>query len=198
MKEETDSEYWTSRWEEGNTGWDIGYVSPPLQNYFDQIGRRSIKILIPGAGNAYEAEYLHQKGFTDVTVLDISKHPLVEFSTRNPTFPKSHLVQADFFDHEAKYDLIFEQTFFSAINPSTRERYVSKMFDLLSENGRLVGLLWGIEMNLNSPPYGGSRDEYMALFNEKFEISVLDKCYNSIPQRQGMELFMNLKRVAKS
>lgn len=198
MKKESDNEYWTSRWEDGKTGWDIGHISPPLQNYFDQITNRSSKILIPGAGNGYEAEYLHTKGFTDVTVLDISKYPLEEFSIRNPTFPSSRLINSDFFDHNEHYDLILEQTFFSAIHPSLRKSYADKMYDLLNDGGRLVGLLWGIEMNLDSPPFGGNADEYWKLFMEKFKICTLDKCYNSIPEREGMELFINLKRPSAS
>ena len=84
---EFENQFWTKRYEEERTGWDIGYVSTPLKTYFDQLDDPLAKILIPGAGNAYEAEYLFQKGFKNVYVLDISKTPLKKFSERNPKFP---------------------------------------------------------------------------------------------------------------
>ena len=53
-----DAEYWEERYRAGTTGWDIGSPSTPLKEYIDQLQDPSKKILIPGAGNAYEAEYL--------------------------------------------------------------------------------------------------------------------------------------------
>jgi methyl halide transferase len=50
-------QYWSERYEKSQTGWDVGNVSPALKDYFDQLTDKSISILIPGCGNAYEAEY---------------------------------------------------------------------------------------------------------------------------------------------
>ena len=50
--------YWDDKYADNKTGWDIGYISSPLKSYIDQIKNKEISILIPGAGNAYEAEYL--------------------------------------------------------------------------------------------------------------------------------------------
>jgi hypothetical protein len=44
------------------TGWDLGQVSPPLKAYIDQLTDKNLRILIPGCGNSYEAEYLLEKG----------------------------------------------------------------------------------------------------------------------------------------
>ena len=68
-----DDGYWTERYAEKKTGWDIGNPSTPLKEYIDKLKDTSLKILIPGCGNAYEAEYLLQKGFTDLTLIDISE-----------------------------------------------------------------------------------------------------------------------------
>jgi len=57
------SNYWENRYQNQQTGWDIGEISSPLKAYIDQLEDKSIKILIPGAGNAYEAEYLFLNGF---------------------------------------------------------------------------------------------------------------------------------------
>lgn len=67
-----DGEYWDARYKTEETGWDMGQVSPPLKKYIDQLSDKKIKILIPGCGNTYEAEYLLSNGFTDVNVIDIA------------------------------------------------------------------------------------------------------------------------------
>ena len=76
MNTNSEQAFWTNRYQENRTGWDIGYPSTPLKEYFDQLDNKALKILIPGAGNAYEAEYLWQQGFKNVHVLDISEIPL--------------------------------------------------------------------------------------------------------------------------
>ena len=43
-----EKDFWDKRWEEANTGWDIGYPSTPLKEYIDQLSDKEIDILIPG------------------------------------------------------------------------------------------------------------------------------------------------------
>ena len=45
-----DESYWDNRYKEGSTGWDIGTISTPLKEYFNQLKDTSLKILIPGGG----------------------------------------------------------------------------------------------------------------------------------------------------
>ena len=74
-----DSNSWNQRYISKNTGWDIGHVSTPIKEYIDQISNKNIKILIPGCGNAYEAEYLYQNGFKNIFLVDFSKKALDNF-----------------------------------------------------------------------------------------------------------------------
>ena len=66
------SEFWNKRYLDKETGWDIGYVSTPIKEYFKQVKNKELKILIPGGGNSYEAEFLFNKGFTNTFLLDLS------------------------------------------------------------------------------------------------------------------------------
>ena len=68
----TNKFFWDTQYQEGNIGWDVGSITTPLKAYFDQLTDKSLAILIPGAGNAYEAEYLNKLGFKNITVVDIS------------------------------------------------------------------------------------------------------------------------------
>ncbi|WP_456420780.1 SAM-dependent methyltransferase [Lutibacter sp.] len=184
-----DKSYWEELYNSNRTGWDIGYISTPIKEYIDQLDNIDLHILIPGAGNSYEAEYLHKKGFKNVDVIDIATQPLNNFKKRVPSFPKTNLIQKNFFSHQKKYDLIIEQTFFSSLHPTHREKYVHKMHDLLSQKGKLVGIFFDVQFSKEGPPYGGSLNEYLLLFSSFFTIRVLDKCYNSIKPRFGRELF---------
>lgn len=184
-----DSNYWNERYLKNDFPWDIGYASTPLVNYFSQIKDKSKKILIPGAGNAHEAAWLFDNGFLNVYVLDIAAEPIKKFSEKFPQFPKNQLILSDFFEHNEQYDLIIEQTFFCALIPDLREKYALKMKKLLAENGKLVGLLFNAELNIDRPPFGGFKSEYERLFSTLFKLKVLEKCYNSIGPRDGKELF---------
>lgn len=189
-----DEKYWSERYKLGLIGWDIGYPSSPLVQYLDQIENKSICILIPGAGNAYEADYAFRNGFLNVHVLDISKEPLDRFRVRFPDFPNENLHHQNFFDVRNTYDLILEQTFFCALDPNLREDYSRKMHELLNPDGILAGVLFDRIFDSKGPPFGGNREEYLTYFNGKFEIKTFERCYNSIPQRVNSELFIQLKK----
>lgn len=187
---ELNSENWNRRYQNNDTGWDIGFVSTPIKDYIDQLENKSLKILIPGCGNAYEAEYLHKQGFTNVYVIDIAQGALKNLKKRCPHFQEEQLICGDFFDHSNNYDLIIEQTFFCAIDPKLRQGYVKKMKELLKPKGKLVGLLFNAPLNTDRPPFGGDKKEYLRLFKNYFNSVKINDSFNSIPSRQGREFFI--------
>lgn len=188
-----DEQYWTERYDTGKDGWDIGYVSTPIKEYIDQLTNKDIKILIPGAGNSHEAEYIHNQGFTNLYVCDLSTAPLVNLKKRVPDFPEDQLIHGNFFEIQDQFDLVLEQTFFCALNPSLREDYIEQMSKIIKPTGNLVGLLFGKEFDREGPPFGGIIDDYKVLFYEKFDIKVMAPCTNSIESRMGTELFINIR-----
>ncbi len=184
-----DKHFWSAQYQNHKTGWDIGYVAPPIKEYIDQLHDKHISILIPGAGNAYEAEYLFRRGFTGVFVLDYAEEPIRNFLARVPGFPEEHIIREDFFAHKGQYDLIIEQTFFSSLPPGYRDKYARKMHRLLKKNGKLAGLLFQIDFPGDFPPFGGNKEAYNALFSKYFDIAVMETAYNSIKPRRSNELF---------
>ena len=159
METRFDKAFWESKYSIEETGWDIGYASTPLTTYFDQLTNKEIRILIPGGGNCYEAEYLFEQGFKNIFVIDIAEQPLKNLKKRFPNFPDNHLIKDDFFSHQEKYDLIVEQTFFCALDPVLRKKYVKKMVALLTEKGKVAGLIFDFELTEEGPPFGGSSEE---------------------------------------
>lgn len=184
--------YWEQRYCAQDTGWDLGRISTPLKTYIDGLTDFDQKILIPGAGNGHEAIYLHNKGFRQVYVLDWSSSALSNIQQECLNFPKEHLICSDFFEHQQQYDLILEQTFFCALTPDLRPQYAAHMASLLKPKGRLVGLLFDAPLNNDVPPFGGTKHEYLDYFRPYFALDTFEPCYNSIPQRLGRELFINL------
>ncbi len=184
-------EHWSDRYRKGNTGWDIGYVSTPIKEFADSLEDKDIRILVPGAGNGYEVEYLHQMGFSRVYVLDIAPEPLENLMERVPEFPEDRLIRSDFFDYgAATYDLIIEQTFFCALPPERRPDYARHMHELLAESGLLAGLWFNFPLDLHGgPPYGGDEQEYMSYLLPWFEVRQWGIALNSIPPRLGREYF---------
>lgn len=192
-----DAEYWNKRYTSAETHWDMGKVSPPLQAYFDQLTDKNIAILIPGCGNAYEAHYLLNQGFTNVTLIDISAVLIDKlWEQLGVSYEgKVKIINEDFFELKGEYDLIVEQTFFCALDPSLRKEYVHKVHELLKPAGKLAGVLFNREFEgKDEPPFGGTKDEYEKLFSPLFKIKTMEPCYNSITPRAGNELFVIMEK----
>ncbi|MDX1653074.1 MAG: methyltransferase [Brumimicrobium sp.] len=185
--------FWDERYKNNQTGWDLGEVSPPLGDYFDTLWDKSLSILIPGAGNAYEADYLLKKGFNNITVIDISSEVVSGLKKKWEGKKEIQVLRGDFFDLQGKFDLIVEQTFFCALDPDLRNQYVNKVYELLKPDGRLVGVLFDKEFE-DGPPFGGSKDEYKDLFRDRLKICKMETCYNSIKPREGSELWIDLEK----
>ena len=188
--------YWDNRYLHGNTPWTLNCVAPPLKHYFETVNPpKHLKILIPGVGSSKEAVYLLEIGYKNVFVLDISERAIAEFESKYPEFPKEHIIQSNYFDHTEHYDIIVEQTFFCALPPSSRKQYVFHTNQILVVGGKLIGLFFQGESTNEGPPFLASKLEYEELFQEHFKISKLEGCYNSIPPRQGSELFFIFEKT---
>jgi len=189
-----EASYWQSRYENNQAGWDLGTASQPIVEYVNQLTDKNLSILIPGCGNAYEAEYLFKKGFKNVKVIDLASAPLENLKKRVPDFPESQLIQGDFFELNQQFDLIIEQTLFCAIDPVLRAEYVKKASEILKPNGKFVGLLFNREFE-SGPPFGGNKDEYLRYFSTCFQNIEMEICHNSVAPRSGTELFFIAKGI---
>ncbi|MDB3905433.1 TPMT family class I SAM-dependent methyltransferase [Crocinitomicaceae bacterium] len=182
-----ESTYWSKRYQNEETGWDLGEASGPLIQLFKGFKNKNAKILIPGCGNAYEAEYLFNEGYKNIYIIDIAPEPLDDFMKRSPNFPSKQIILGDFFNHHGEYDIIVEQTFFCAINPKMRPIYVDKCHEILNNKGRIIGVLFNREFD-GGPPYGGNIKEYESLFKLKFSKVNFKHSRHSIKPRKKSEI----------
>lgn len=185
-------EFWNNKYLNQEDGWDLGMISPALKVYIDQLTDKSIKILIPGAGRSYEAEYLYDNGFKNVSVVDISPFAVEELKKRVPQIPKEQIICEDFFQLKGQFDLIIEQTFFCAIDPTLRENYAQHCSKLLKSGGKIAGLMFNFPLTEKGPPFGGNIEEYQSLFNKDFTIEIMEPSTKSIDKRTGRELFIKI------
>ncbi len=196
------SEYWSSRYRTGQMGWDLGGVSPPLKHCIDvwkSEAKEGRAVLLPGCGNAYEANYLLDQEFQNVTVVDIAEPALESIrqrlSQQSPEHLKHiHLLHSDFFQVQGTFDLVLEQTFFCALNPSLRPEYARKMHSLLGPEGELAGVFFDAPMYDHRPPFGGSAEEYRDLLEPYFDFLTWESCQVSHPGRQGTELLFRIRK----
>jgi len=192
----TNNVIWNDLYEKGDTGWDVGTVSKPLEEYFNQLENKDLRVLIPGCGYGHEVAYLHSRlGFKNITVVDISEIAISKLKEKIPEMDPKNLICGDFFSLKGNFDLIIEQTFFCAIRPWRRWEYASKMSELLKPGGKLVGLLFSESFDRKGPPFGGSKEEYKRYFSYGWNFKTLEECYNSIPPRAGRELFFILEKI---
>jgi hypothetical protein len=191
---DTERAFWDDKWAAGATGWDLsGTISEEFLNYFNSITNKSASILIPGCGNAYEAEYLLNQGFKNITLIDISPTLTRALCEKFGNNPNVRVVEGDFFEFKGQFDYIIEQTFFCAIPPAMRNKYVQKMRDLLGENSELAGLLFNRDFE-GGPPFSGSVDEYKKVFPENgLEFIELRHADKSISARKGTEVFFRAR-----
>jgi methyl halide transferase len=187
---ELNDAYWNARWQNGETGWDIGYAAPAITEYMNQQTNKRLSILIPGCGNAYEAGWLAGNGFANITLIDIAPEAVTNLKKKFAGETKIKIICGDFFEHTGNYDLVIEQTFFCALQPEQRNAYVQKTASLLNGNGKIAGLLFNRAFEKEGPPFGGTVEEYRLVFEPYFNIQALETCYNSIPSRKGNELFI--------
>jgi sulfatase maturation enzyme AslB (radical SAM superfamily) len=68
-----------------------------LKKFFDSLPNKNASILIPGCGNAYEAEYLLNQGFSNVTLIDIAPTLVRNLKSKFRGNPSIQVLEGDFF-----------------------------------------------------------------------------------------------------
>ena len=195
MKENNlDYSFWNLRYQNNQTGWDLGQVSEPIKKWFENQENKKINVLIPGAGKGYEVKYGFENGFENIFYMDFSSRAGDLFKETCPEFPKGQILVGDFFSLKKPlfFDVIIEQTFFCAIDPVLRPNYVEKTNEILKENGKIIGLLFNREFDASGPPFGGTEKEYRLLFKSKFNFKKFENSLLSSLPRKEYEFWIEL------
>ena len=191
--------FWDSKYQNNDTGWDIGEATPIFINWSKSLEFNQ-KILVPGAGNGHDALYLASLNH-EVYALDFSKNAINNI--KNQASEKSIIINTickDFFNLHKTYnnyfDVILEYTFFCAIPINKRSDYIKKIYNLLKSNGIFVGILLPVNKPLSQggPPYGINIKRTISDFKKYFNILEINKSPISIPPRKDNEVFIVLSK----
>lgn len=203
-EKDPDADFWAELYRTGDTGWDQGGPSPGLVDFLNKdlgpgraVPFRSGRALVPGCGRGHDARALAAAGFT-VIGLDVVKEAVEEAARMAGVegLKTIRFAQADFLDLPNRlrgpFDLIFENTFFCAIDPDHRDQYVEAAANLLTPGGFLLGVFYNIQPE-TGPPFGATREELLDRFGQHFT-PILDRVPRSIPRREGKEILMLWQR----
>lgn len=192
-EEEVGPEFWAGRYQAGETRWDHGEASPGLVDFLKTQSYRPGMVLVPGCGRGHDARALAKAGF-DVVGLDVVPQAVEEARklAQADGLVSIRFEQGNFFDLppslRGPYDWFFEHTFFCAIDPVLRDRYVETAAGLIKPGGHLLGVFYHIQPE-TGPPFGTTREELLERFTSMFSLQ-----YECVPRsyesRKGKELLM--------
>ncbi len=190
-------EFWAARYVAKDTDWDRGAPSPGLVDYLATRPVPPGKVLVPGCGRGHDVRFLARNGFhvTGLDVAPIAVHDARQLAAAE-SLPHARFEQQDFFNLtdplRGPYDGMFEHTFFCAIDPDLRDRYVAVAAAVIRPGGWLLGVFYNIQPE-SGPPFGTTRDELIERFSPSFDLQ-----YETVPRsyegRTGKELLMHWQR----
>ncbi len=184
---------WAQRYQSGDTPWDLGAAHPELlariaaKKLAPAPGRR--RALVGGAGRGHDALALAQAGW-EVTAIDLVDAGAGELAARLAPFGGNFCVE-NALEHvaPAPYDLIFEHTFFCAIEPALRPRWGELVLRSLALDGRLCALVFpvGKPASEGGPPYGTTVTDLVGALGGKFVVGVDEAVRHGVARRTWPE-----------
>ena len=158
---------WEALYQQGDTGWDRGEVSPALRHYLEAGVFEGVKsVLVPGCGRGYEVVELAKRGF-DVTALDLAPSAITYLQQAlKDTGVQAETVCTDMFSYDKPqaFDIVYEQTCLCAIEPAQRQAYADVVYDWLKPSGKLL-LNMMQTGEAGGPPFHCDFMEMKALFS---------------------------------
>jgi len=190
---------WAGRYRSGETPWDLGAAHPELTRRLQggslappASGGRA---LVPGAGRGHDAVALARRGWT-VVALD-----LVESLADDLTDPLSRyggrFVAGDALEFEDEpFDLIWDHTFFCAIDPGDRARWGQRAGELLRPGAAYAALVFpfGKPVAEGGPPHGMSGAHLAEVLGARLEVVEEAEALRKVPARRWGERFFHARR----
>lgn len=188
---------WEAIYQADDAGWDLGEASPALVHLLSraELHKPGARILVPGCGTGHDVVALAAAGYEAIG-MDFAPSAVVAAQQRGDHF---NIIQADALaedngiaDHDL--DLIFEHTFFCALQPPQRTAYAQSFARMLKTNGEV----WALSMRTkftNRQPYDSTPAEYIAIMQDAGFVCVAQEPMEpwSHERRKGRETFIRLR-----
>jgi hypothetical protein len=184
---------WNQAYLERETPWNMNTINPLFEKHSLKLLKESgSEWLIPGAGHGHEITFFESYS-KKVTAFDLSPQAKKEFHDLYPQSSCEYKVE-DFFQSSLKiFDVVVENYFFVALDPSLRQKTIQRIHSLLKNNGFYAGVFF-TRSSQEGPPFGLSEWELRAHIENLFEIKEWIRSPYSHPKRQDMELWVVLQK----
>lgn len=176
---------WDEAWKQQVTPWELGTVSKPLIEYCSKqkIGPNQ-RAFVPGCGSGHDCVYLSRSGYREVVGLDLSPTAIelcTELQRVTNTFNGLKFECGDLFSYNNdRFDFIYDQLVFSAIEPTQRAQWATAMARLLRPQlGRLLTLVFPLAQMTNGK-------KKLSPFGPPYEVTV--NCYEEVLVPLGFRL----------
>lgn len=159
-------EFWQSKYENEEVGWDRGGVHPALVQWIEQGALEPCQIVVPGCGYGHEVLYLVSQGFL-VTAIDYAVNPIERLKKQlDSERHNADLHQVDLFEFQPRgnFDAVYEQTCLCALNPKQWSDYESRIFGWLRQGGQLF-VLFMQTGRPSGPPFDCPVEEMRDIFS---------------------------------
>ncbi len=164
---DTGAQAWETIYQADDAGWDLGEASPALMHLINDklLPEPPQTVLVPGCGTGHDALAFAKAGY-ECIAMDFAPSAIAAAKKRAEdsvfTCIEADALAADNGVADDSVDIIFEHTFFCALQPSQREAYAVALARMIKTHGEV----WALSMRTkftNRQPYDSTPEEYVAL-----------------------------------
>ncbi len=195
--------YWDEAYLNDSDRWTLNSPNPVFVQVLTdkKFYTQGNKILIAGAGKGHDA-VAAAKFDLDVTSIDFSD----EANKRAEEVAAAagltiNFVNEDLFKigerFNSHFDLVYEYVTICAVNPNRRDELLLSLHNSLSENGRLITVLFPIDSRAGGPPFSIELNEFYKLASKYFSLEYFQRNINSIKPKKGNEVLLILRKKEK-
>ncbi len=171
-------------------------------------GLEGQRVLVPGCGRGYDLAAFVRAGAAEAVGLEISPtardsaHEYLQEALEEGLRGKARVELQDFFSEQVfapeglgQFDVVYDYTFFCAIDPQLRDSWARAMGRAVKPGGRLAALIFPVDAERArdvGPPFAVTPADYEErLHREGFRTEALDEVSegDSHKGRAGMEKF---------
>lgn len=191
---------WSQRYRDADTPWDKGATHPELARRL-ALGelappRRGARALVPGCGRGHDALALARAGWC-VTAIDLA--PEVRSGlARKLAALGGEFVTGDAFAWRTRrrFALVYEHTFFCAIDPLLRPEWGKLVRRVLARGGRVCAIAFPTNKPRaqGGPPHRMDASALRAALGPGFRIAANTPARARTPGREWMERWVELRR----
>ena len=202
INDEDNPKFWENIYKNDDAGWDLGGPTPVFVKISSILKPK--KLCIIGCGKGYDAVMFAKNNF-DVTAVDFAPSAVTSLrilARENKVI--INVLEQDIFSLASQYDnhfdYVIEQTCFCAIHPNKRAEYEKLVYRILKTNGRLIGLWFPLDKNINEggPPYGTTVKEVKSLFKDRWMLESEEFPEDSIKPRKSREKLLIFEKFENS